>query len=427
MQVIFEKNKISIFLKKRLTFMLTIFILSSKLTMKLLSKGAKMKIQTGNPVRGKDYFKRENLIKKAWDLIDSGNHILIAAPRRVGKTSLMYYLKDNSKDGYIFLYLDTESINNENEFFRRIVNKVLKTDFVKNSQKILTFLETHKPTIKKLGPDGVEFGVSEDFNYFEMLSKILKSSSSEIKKLIIMLDEFPETLENIIEDEGKNAGKHFLQSNRELRHDTELSEKVQFVYTGSIGLENIVSKIDAIKTINDLSRLKVPPLKTEEAKKIIELLLKNVDFDLSEYLINYILKKIEWLIPFYIQLIIQEIKYTYQDENLDKIKKTTVEHAFDQMLEQRHHFEHWHTRIRASLKSTEYNFTKELLNITSENDTISSNEIRNLSVKYHLENIYKDLVGALVYDGYINNNENNQIYRYNSPILRMWWRQNVAN
>ena len=132
-----------------------------------------MRIQTGNSVSGDDFYKRDYLIDKAWDLIESGNHILIAAPRRVGKTSLMYYLNDNPKENYTFLYLDTESINKENEFFRRIVNKVLKTDFIKGSQKILTFLETHKPTIKKVGPDGVEFGVSEEHDYLDMLLQSL--------------------------------------------------------------------------------------------------------------------------------------------------------------------------------------------------------------------------------------------------------------
>ena len=386
-----------------------------------------MKIQTGNPVRGNNFFKRPKLINKIWDLIASGNHILIAAPRRVGKTSLMYYLQDNPKAHYIFLFLDTESINNENEFFRRIVNQVLKTDYVKHSQKILTFLEKHKPTIKKVGPDGIEFGVSEDHDYKEMLTRILKSASSEEKKLVIMLDEFPQTLENIIEDEGENAGKHFLQSNRELRHDAELCENVQFIYTGSIGLENIVSKLNSMKTINDLSRLKIPPLQPEEATEFIKLLLESIDFDLSASLINYILQKIEWLIPFYIQLVIQELKFLRQDENIEKITKNTVNRALNEMLDQRHHFGHWHTRLRTAIKGNDYNFVKELLNITSENDTIRSTEIFNFAVKYHLEDTYKDLVGSLIYDGYINNSDDPHVYRYNSPILRMWWRKNVAN
>ena len=45
---------------------------------------------------------------------------------------------------------------------------------------------------------------------------------------------------------------------------------------------------------------------------------------------------------------------------------------------------------------------------------------------WYLED-YKDIVVSLVYDGYINNNENIKIYRFNSPILRMWWRKYVAN
>jgi len=339
----------------------------------------------------------------------------------------MYYLLDNPKDNYSFLYLITESINNENEFFRRIVNKVIKTDHVKNSQKFLTFLEKHKPAIKKVGPDGIEFGTREEHNYFEMLIRILRSVSSEDRRLIIMLDEFSETLENIIEDEGEGAGKHFLQSNRELRHDPEFSNSVQFIYTGSIGLENIASTLNEIKTINDLSRLKIPPLKTEEAKNLIQLLLQNVPFVLSESSIDFILQRIEWLIPFYIQLVIQELKNIHRYENIDRITENTLKRAFSGMLEQRNHFEHWHTRLRASFKVNHYNFVKELLNIISENDTIHSNEIVNLALKYQLENTYKDIVGSLVYDGYINNNEDNNVYRYNSPILRMWWRQNVAN
>jgi len=386
-----------------------------------------MRIQTGNPVRGKEFFNREKLIEQAWDLIEAGNHILLAAPRRVGKTSVMYYLMDNPKDGYTITYLITQSVNNENEFFRRIVNRVLKTDYVQKSQKVITFLEKHKPAISKVGLDGIEFGASEEGNYQEILIRILKSSHPESQKLIVMIDEFPETLENIIKDEGETAGKHFLQSNRELRQDSEISKNVQFIYTGSIGLENIVSKLNAVSTINDLSRLKIPPLKPDEAKQLVSLLLENVDFTLSDLLINFILKKIEWLIPFYIQLIIWELKNLHRDENPDKITEDIIERALTGILEQRNHFEHWHARLRTSIKGNEYNFVKELLNITSENETISSNEIHNLAVKYQLESSYKDLVGSLVYDGYINHHDDFKVYRYNSPILRMWWNKNVAN
>ncbi|MBN1349470.1 ATP-binding protein [candidate division KSB1 bacterium] len=386
-----------------------------------------MRIQTGSPARGANFFKREPLIQKSWDLLESGEHILLAAPRRVGKTSLMYFLMDYPRENFSFIFLDTESINNENEFFRRIVNKLLKTQHVKSSQKLLTFLDKHKPIIKKVGLEGIEFGVSDQHDYFGMLRRILHTISLEQGRLVIMLDEFPETLENIIADEGEAAGKHFLQSNRELRQDAELSDKVQFIYTGSIGLENIVSKLNVMKTINDLSRLKIPPLTESEAKAMIQALLAGLPFDLSAAIIDYILEKIEWLIPFYIQLVLQELRNLHRDRSVQEVTRDIVDQAFREMLEQRNHFEHWHTRLRETLKGSDYNFVKEILNIACESGSISSNEIMNLSVKYKLEAVYKDLIGSLVYDGYINNHDDAHTYRYNSPILRMWWRQNVAN
>lgn len=242
-----------------------------------------------------------------------------------------------------------------------------------------------------------------------------------------MIDEFPQTLASINKDENENAGIQFLQSNRELRQDPEISKNVQFIYTGSIGLENIVSKLNAVNTINDLTRLYVPPLKKEEAKQLIKLLLENVEFDLSENLIENVLLKIEWLIPFYIQLVIDELKNLHRDEHLEQISEDTVHQAFEEILEQRQHLEHWHTRLRASVKGNEYNFAKELLNIASEYETISSNEINDLAIKHQIENTYIDIVNSLEYDGYINNNGDVKFYRYNSPILRMWWRKDVAN
>jgi len=386
-----------------------------------------VRIQTGNPVRGDDFFKRENVIEQAWEHLESGGHILIAAPRRVGKTSLMRYLEDFPKPPFSFIYLITESVNTENEFYRRMLNRIVKTDFVKKSQKIINFLLQHKPAIKKIGTDGIEFGVREEHNYFETLVNILQSPHPEGNKLVIMIDEFPETLENIIEDEGDAAGKHFLQSNRELRQDTDISENVQFIYTGSIGLENIVSRLNAVSTINDLVRLKVPPLTDNEARQMIRMLLRDVRFTLADGAVDYILDQIEWLIPFYIQLIIQELRNISREAKKTEIQNTHVDKALQEALEQRNHFEHWHTRLRTTFKGNDYRYVKDVLNIASENSEISSNEIFDLAVKHGKEDSFKDLIGSLVYDGYINNHDDVHMYRFNSPILRTWWRQNVAN
>ena len=395
--------------------------------MDFLSKGEMMKIRTGNPVRGKNFFKRKPLIENVWEKIESENHILLIAPRRVGKTSLMFYLFDHPKENYYFLYLDTESVNSENEFYKKLLSRLLTSEFVKEKDKLFSFIKEHSPAIKKIGTDGVEFDTKKESDYFKEFQKIIDKLELENTKLIILLDEFSQTVENIKNDEGERKAVHFLQTNRELRQSIKDGKNIQFIYSGSIGLENIVRGINASKTINDITPLKLKPLSKKESIVFISLLMENVDFRLNESHIEYILKKVEWLIPFYLQLIIQTIKDIYKEENITEIAENIIDKAFEEMIEQRNYFDPWHIRLKTLFKSKEYNFAKELLNNVSEKDSVDSNEIRDLAVKNELEDKYKDIVSSLVYDGYINNNDEIKTYRFNSPILRMWWWKYVAN
>jgi hypothetical protein len=104
-----------------------------------------------------------------------------------------------------------------------------------------------------------------------------------------------------------------------------------------------------------------------------------------------------------------------------------IDQAFREMLELRGFFEHWHTRLRKAYKRDEYKFAKELLNYISSNEKTTSEEIRNLSQKFDLNDFYKDIVNSLIYDGYINNEIEPHVYCFNSPLLKLWWRKNVAN
>ena len=68
-----------------------------------------------------------------------------------------------------------------------------------------------------------------------------------------------------------------------------------------------------------------------------------------------------------------------------------------------------------------------LLNYTSENPVIHSNDILDLSVKFNIQNSYKEILDSLCYDGYINNLTNVKEYRFNSPLLKLWWFNKVVN
>ncbi|UTJ07819.1 AAA family ATPase [Arcobacter roscoffensis] len=388
-----------------------------------------MKNCVGQAVRGNDFWDRNSEISIIWNKIDSGSHILLAAPRRVGKTSIMFNLLDNPKDDYIVMYIDTESADNENEFWQKLFNALQEEDFVNKlkSYSNTLFEKIKNIRIDKISTSGVTFGDGETLDYSEAFEKMIKDLDTN-KKLIIMIDEFAQTVENIIKYEDTISAIKFIKRHRELRQNQKISSKVSFIYAGSIGLESVVSKLNGMKHINDLNSIKVNPLSFIESKQFISVLVSNLELKLDDTVINEFLKRVEWYIPFYIQLIIQEIKTITIEDNVNEVTVEILDKAINNALNHRNHFEHWRSKLKEALGINEFKFTKEMLNHISENNIMESLDIINIGVKYDLDDDeVKEIIHSLIHDGYINNNDNPKEYRFNSPILKMWWYKNVAN
>lgn len=72
----------------------------------------------GQPVRGDDFFDREEEQRRIWARLET-NNLLLLAPRRVGKTSLMERLKaDSGSHGYCTLSVDVSDAADESAFVR---------------------------------------------------------------------------------------------------------------------------------------------------------------------------------------------------------------------------------------------------------------------------------------------------------------------
>lgn len=389
-----------------------------------------MKTVIGIPARGEDFLSRPQITEEIWSKLESGSNLLLVAPRRVGKSSILLDLLDNPKDEYLIIYEDTESVNDPNEFFKRLYIKVSEkfSGIKKFKNKIENFSKDLASRIEAISLKEVSITLGESkISYKQELEKILNDLELGTERVIILVDEFAQTVENIIVDKDENAAINFLESKRKIRLLPTLSKKVQFIYAGSIGLENIVSKLDGIKFINDLTPILIPPLTKQEAKSIVDKIIDGNDTSLNNDTFEYLLMKIVWLIPFYFQIILDECGKILKASSSKIITKVVIDHALNNALKHRLYFENWLTRLRTAFKGDDFSFVKEVLNLVSSTPTIPSSEILNLAVKYKLEDFYNNLLNTLKHDGYINNNDDPKIYRFNSPLLKEWWYRNVAN
>lgn len=396
-----------------------------------------LSISTGRAADGKDkYFERKNIETKIWSKIKQGEDLLLAAPRRSGKSSILKYLERNPQDGYLIKYKSVQSVDSINEYFKQIYKLLLEDD------SIFTFYKMHyekaKGAVKSfisrirgLSTDGIEIDPEERVDYYSECKSLLKTLPKDFDTLLFLIDEFPDAVRNISNDD-KKEGIHFLQLIRELRQEFN-DINLQFVYSGSIGLVNVVNKLSRIDLINDIVNIEVPPLNLSEAKELITRLVlglrkENNDFEISDQIKDYILKKDSWLIPYYIQIIIDEL-FDFFIETGQKPTESTIDEVIDKIIRDRYkyqdYFENWKTRLKQAFEKEEYNCALEILNYISTNGSMDYDTIYNISVKHGIDDL-KDITNVLEYDGYISKNPD-KIYKFNSIILKEWWYINVAS
>src|SRR5215510_12933728 len=81
--------------------------------------------RVGPPVRGTDFFGREAFVRLASDKLKEG-HVLLAGPRRFGKTSVMYRLMDDPQWDYRIIHADLEHLADPASLIAELTEKLAK-------------------------------------------------------------------------------------------------------------------------------------------------------------------------------------------------------------------------------------------------------------------------------------------------------------
>jgi uncharacterized protein len=393
-----------------------------------------MKLSIGKTATGEDFFLRNDIVEEIYEALNEANSLLLSAPRRVGKTSIIQYIKDNPTEAYYCVYVDTEDVTDSQTFFKVLLKAIFDIENKSRYQKNLA--NTGKKIKGFLGNiDNIDIGgiFSIDFNekpnetidYYEKFKDFLEKVDLDNRKILLMVDEFPVTIEHIKNEQGEQAARNFLKQNRAIRQNDKYADKIKFIYTGSIGLLSVVKKLNATVDINDILSYKLRPLSLDDALILAQTLLKTYKIEAEEKLLKYLLQqKIEWLIPFHIQLSIKEIRDLYRLE-AKEVNKVFIDKAFQELiLNGSIYLDHYRGRLSQVFNRDELNLVHALLKKLAENESVSELELYDLAVKFHLEDSFKNILLTLEYDGYIVEVSNKK-WRFYSPILKKWWSKNV--
>lgn len=301
----------------------------------------------GAPVPPELFFNREQEIKlilaRATTILEGlRNDLALIGPRRVGKSSLLSYLKKElEKDHFTCIKIDCEG-HDLFSFLKEYGNSILEAELTKKGVVNLKerlkkgFTETLAVLAEALGLKALEISLGE---FIKLRIEVEKTSTNRAlsgqeiydffmrtielpeklgKKYVVMLDEFQET---------KNFADNFYALYRNFTQD---QHNVNYIYTGSaIGMIQEIFGDPQNPLAGNVELLYIEPFSIETTRFFFQKKLQQVAKSLSPSSIEFIYQSVGGF-PAYLNWIGLRILDLHQEPG--EIPHHLVLEAYGQML-----------------------------------------------------------------------------------------------
>ncbi len=383
-----------------------------------------MKNRTGKPVRKDDFFDRQQEMAELWHLVERDN-VLMLAPRRVGKTSVLLRMRDFPWQGWRCSFLNVEAVDSEAQLVARLLANLYRlnpegTLWSRLGDGVWKVLQG----VGKVGPVEVDLTKAIARDWQEVGSAVLGLLGKLPGKTLLLLDEFPIFVRRLLRTEaGEERTRLLLDWFRMVRLDPTVEDAdVHFLLAGSIGLDAVVNQVGMTGTINDLITFRLGPLTEEKGDELLAELGKGEGMDLSEAIRRRVLLHITWPIPYHLQLVFDQLlrQVRFHDAVLSE---DLVDQAYEALFasENRKHFSHWEERLRDKLLDPRERDLMRLLLEAAARDPagIDAGTILQLRNQVAPEVDENATLLALEHDGYLLKHQGR--WRFASSLLRDWW------
>jgi AAA+ ATPase superfamily predicted ATPase len=390
-------------------------------------------LPVGNPAIGDDFIDREKEIDQILSALETDS-VLLIAPRRFGKTSIMRRLEKELliQDG-LCVFIEVEDIDSPQRFLSEMVMALLGSERIRKKIKIRSAFEKSfnwfKENIEEVGVyvfraklrSNIEADLKEDWTEkARLIFEIINDFESNV---YFIVDEFPIAIKNMDPEDAEK----FLHWFRKLR---QISANLRFIVGGSVSIDRVVRDVGGVSVINDFKRVRVGGFRKEVAANIIEKVFREKEWQYTESIGDEILNCIgEACIPYFIAIMLSAIEEEYVSRDVE-INEELIEDIYNFRIlgsEGKHYFEHYSQRLRifyTGMAGMEEKAARAILRRVSSEDCYPLDLAfgifkQETGVDDHER--FMDLIADLENDFYIENDSPKGLTFY-SRMLRDWWR-----
>jgi hypothetical protein len=314
----------------------------------------------GTVVKGEYFYDRSEELDRITTTLLGGNNLVLFAPRRFGKTSLVFRAMDllQKREGIKCIYFDFLPVYSRTSFIEGYTKAIYSAqkDFRSGITKIARWVKGIRPKLSFDPQGNPEFSI--DFTEDKLSEKTLEDVldlpeklAKDGERIIIVIDEFQE----ITKLNGENFEKLF-------RSKIQFHEKVNYLFLGS--RTHILNDMFNNKNrafYNAAMIMQIGPLPLKDSIEFLKTRFAGSRINIDEQTAEYLIKE-AGDIPYYIQLLAAEVwqqvmpsKTDVSSEIIDLCAKRIIEVKGDFYFELFEKVSTYQKRILKALLTEEEN------------------------------------------------------------------------
>lgn len=378
----------------------------------------------GPPARGDDCFGRQHFVEQLEQRLQHGS-VLLSAPRRWGKTSVLRKLVDRQPETRH--YFDLYPYNRASDFVAELA-AATATRATGIAQWVAETLGRPLDHIKnvKVGDVAIELR-----DHLASAADWEPAGSHAYASLpadhVLVLDEFPVMVKAIL-DRDPGEAEALL---RWLRTERQRDGAARIVVAGSTSLPELCREAGLSHTINDLTLLPLPRLDRATAFRLLGSVLTTESVRLDEGAIEAAVDLVGPEVPFFVQLIAQaiiaEIRDTPPAHPARTVSPAVLRRLYDTVLlspRNRGYLDDYRGRLDRSYLPAERDLALLLLrSLAVRRNGLSLRALRNEASAKGLDVGALDRVLVLLEGDFYIVREDDGLYRFFNRYLADWWQR----
>lgn len=397
----------------------------------------------GSVVPSEDLRFRDEFINDLWEAIRT-HHLILKAPRRCGKTSVMEHLRASPQHGYSVIYENVQDLAHPADLFIAILD-----NFLDQHRGLFHSLVKGWDTVTSWLPkiEGIEVGevktkfrehVKDYREHWREHGEALFRQLRALKRpILIIVDELPDMLINLKQEDPKLL-RDFLSWFRDKRCDPlPKNDSVRWLLGGSINLSSTLDGMALLDRINDLKDVPLPDLSPQQIEAFVQDMLAARQVEFEKKVPARVCELLGRPIPLFLQMLTQDLFRSWRNKPR-KLKKADVEAEFARFVTStaaQDKLQHYYTRLAKYYEEPALSQAHEVLNhlcLTDDKGASRATLMQIVDAVYpqlppahERKRLFLQLMRDLENDFYVVETVEGR-YGFASGIMKAWWRKHYA-